>query len=703
MSFVNPETLRKIFARDPSAPQGRELWSMVAGAGAGMAQAAGQPGAGFGQALGGGAAGMGQAQHQFQQQEYMRQQQEHMRRKAEREEAMQKGIMDLILGKPTGGDWAGQVDAQLPQTPQLPQAGPAQATPMQQGGGYSSQPIGGLSTLFESNNNPAAINNGRGDPGGASYGRFQLASGPGTLQRFFESEEGRPFATQFGDLDPGSPQFNQIWTELSTNPEVGAAFDQAQEQYIRRTHVEPNLQRAQRAGFDVQNPGVAEAIASMGVQHGGAGNLQILNEAAARIGSDTSPERAIDALYDARARYVESLPEFENREGVLNRYNQERVQAKQIARAGQQQGGGGIPPTAQAALGQQPAQPQQNGYQQPAQGGLFDGLPEQTRQFLAMMAANDPSSVMPLIQQQMGIGGKDDPADVRTAQVIAQQQGREVGDVLAEIKGIGPYADQGGGFTTATQSLMQKARLFRAADPNLSEAEALNLALGRNRVSRDPVTGQVDIIDIHTGQAVGRGTQELYDSQVRADESEIDASLAFGAPAVLANVRNTLFDIFGAELPRPDVEEAVARVTSLGIQGDVLLSRQFSGRVSNQLLDMIGQLKASPSSFFQGPSRGKERLEEMTRLIGRDLDRQRRVANDPNQGAQSQREARVAVEALTDYKRELDNVLNTWGSSRSGQAPSTEGLPPAPSGWEDDWGILTDEERQQVLQLRGMR
>jgi hypothetical protein len=666
MSFVNPQVLQRIMGGAQqfgqtlgAAPQSQQeqLWQMLAGAGAGMSQAAGQPGAGFAQALGGGAQGMMQGQQQAQQMQMGQLQMQRAKQEMERQERISKILGDILGG--TGGrkdDWASRVDATLPQTPQLGQPGPAQATPY--------RGPGAISARYESGDGGVGtVSTGRGDPGGQSYGRHQLSSNAGTMGNFLQSPEGQPFAEALGGHAPGTPEFNQAYQALVQ--QAGPQMEQAQQQYLERTHVQPVLQTAQTLGLPVDNPGVMEALYSQAIQHSGTGNTSILRDAAQRLPENPTPEQVIDALYDAREPYALAALQRDGASedviaGVKNRYASERQAAKQamqVERRVEPQLGGPLG-------GQQPQQapqamqPPQNGYQQPQQAGAdpIANLPDSTRQLLALMDPDD--ALKTLVSMQTG--GGDTPDRIQEAHLIAQETGEPVGQVLARMRGITGEDDDG--LTTATRTTLQKAELFGRADPSLSESDRLNLALRRNQIIVDPDTGRASVVDIHTGETIRPTTQAAYEAQESGPVSDVDVSLAFGAPAVLSNVINTISDVFGADLPRPEVERAIRRVTSLGIQGDVLLSEQFTGRVSNQLLDMIGELKAKPKTFFEGPARGKTSLEEMSRLITRDLDRERRLANDETQGSATRRAARDAVEALTDYKRELDGVLESWGS-----------------------------------------
>lgn len=661
MASVDPNVLSRIFgdapiaqqgAFDPGTTHGQRMISMLAGTGSGMTQAANQPGANFAQALGGGARGMMAGRAQALQQQQMQQ----ALQAQQREQQRQKRIQEAIYGKP--GDFASQVDtgpvrgAQQPQSGQGVRIAPAAPQPQITSQPMPTQdvPVGALGGMFESNGDPAAVNTGEGDPGGASYGTHQLSSRKGTLQAFFQSPEGQPFAMQFGDLEPGSEQFNQIWKEVAQNESAGPAFQQAQQKFMERTHFGPALERAQKTGLNVSNPGIREAVVSMGTQHSPAGNLQIINDAKARLPQDASSGQVIDALYQSRTSYVNSLPEEgENalsprmKENISRRYRRERMAAKQLA------GGGGqeVPQQAQTVLGGQgpqaaPQQPQaptqaapapqaptQNGYQQRggAQQGLAAGLPPQAQQVLSLLP---PDKQAEYLAKQQFAGPGDTPARIQEAQVIAQQTGQPVGQVLAEMRGLGE-----GESPSSTEA---KITRLMDADPSLDYPTAVALADGRYVVSRDPISGEAQILDKATGQQVGTTTQEgvnEYENPPRQTliPDDLDLTKATGAGGALRKIWNRVRGATGASLSEEgeEAEQAIQALGNLSMQTEVALAQEVAGRPSNYLLERLRQVTVEPASVLQGSSIAKERLRATTSLIDQKLDIVSDVVNNPNE------------------------------------------------------------------------
>jgi len=155
--------------------------------------------------------------------------------------------------------------------------------------------LGSLSERFESGGRgPGTVSGGQGDPGGVSYGTYQLSSRTGTAARFMQAE-GAAWARAFGRAVPGSATFSRVWREVAARePE---AFGAAQHAFIERTHYRPAVSKVlEETGLDLdsRHQALRDATWSVSVQHGGA--ARILTCAVKEI--DTRAARENDAEYD---------------------------------------------------------------------------------------------------------------------------------------------------------------------------------------------------------------------------------------------------------------------------------------------------------------------------------------------------------------------------------------------------------------------
>jgi peptidoglycan hydrolase-like protein with peptidoglycan-binding domain len=123
--------------------------------------------------------------------------------------------------------------------------------------------LGDTSAIFESQGTPGTVSTGKGDHGGVSYGTYQFSSNAGTAREFVRQSK---YASAFEGLTPGTKEFGDAWLKVaSDHPDFGAD----QEDFIRRTHIDPVLARLEKRGLDLgdRGPAVQDMIWSMSVQY----------------------------------------------------------------------------------------------------------------------------------------------------------------------------------------------------------------------------------------------------------------------------------------------------------------------------------------------------------------------------------------------------------------------------------------------------
>jgi peptidoglycan hydrolase-like protein with peptidoglycan-binding domain len=131
--------------------------------------------------------------------------------------------------------------------------------------------LGTTSMQYETGGRGAGtVSTGVGDPGGVSYGTYQLSSRqpdgrPGTICEYLGQSR---YADRFEGLAPASPEFGRAWRELATS-EPDFAHDQ--HEFIRRTHYDIQVERLKERGIDLstRGPAVQDALWSTSVQYRG--------------------------------------------------------------------------------------------------------------------------------------------------------------------------------------------------------------------------------------------------------------------------------------------------------------------------------------------------------------------------------------------------------------------------------------------------
>jgi len=165
--------------------------------------------------------------------------------------------------------------------------------------------LGCLSAKYETGGRgPGVVSTGAGDPGGVSYGSYQMASKMGVPQRFV-GQAGFPWAKDFQNLTAGTADFTACWKRIAAAQTD--EFQEAQHAFIKQSHydllaakilADDNLDVNTRS-FALQN-----VVWSTAVQHGGA--TPIVHRAIANLSCTTADptydKQLICAIYAERGR-----------------------------------------------------------------------------------------------------------------------------------------------------------------------------------------------------------------------------------------------------------------------------------------------------------------------------------------------------------------------------------------------------------------
>jgi LysM repeat protein len=199
--------------------------------------------------------------------------------------------------------------------------------------------LGKLSEQFETGGRgPGTVSTGIGDPGGVSYGSYQMTSKPGggTVARFVAQPD-FPFRAAFANLTPATAEFTAAWKQLAATRTV--EFQAAQHEYIKRTHYDVLVKKILvENGVDVttRSHAVQDAIWSTAVQHGPNSSIPGRALAAVKVPvTDPAFDRQfITAIYAERGKKNETggLAYFSKsspavQAGVAKRFQQEQGKA----------------------------------------------------------------------------------------------------------------------------------------------------------------------------------------------------------------------------------------------------------------------------------------------------------------------------------------------------------------------------------------
>lgn len=171
--------------------------------------------------------------------------------------------------------------------------------------------LGFISERFESGNaGPGTISNSEGDPGGKSYGIYQLAK---LTLMSYRAVAAFNFPGALYDAT-----FDCAWTETAIDYPVEFALDQ--HLYITKKLYLPNILLAKSLGYYTASRKIQEAVFSIAVQHGKA--AKIIKDAYV---DNMDVDSQIRKLYEKRSEYVSGLSLSPALKQALQRRYQEEV------------------------------------------------------------------------------------------------------------------------------------------------------------------------------------------------------------------------------------------------------------------------------------------------------------------------------------------------------------------------------------------
>lgn len=193
--------------------------------------------------------------------------------------------------------------------------------------------LGILSAKYETGGRgPGTVSSGAGDPGGVSYGSYQMATKTGTVKRFVTQSD-FPWRQDFQNLTPGTADFSAAWKRIAASQTD--AFQKSQHEFIKRTHYDLLVSKiVSDDSFDVntRTNALQNVVWSTAVQHGP--GTPIVHRACANLSSKPGDpgydEQLIRAIYAERGRrkpdgnlayFGKSSPNVQA--GVANRFKNE--------------------------------------------------------------------------------------------------------------------------------------------------------------------------------------------------------------------------------------------------------------------------------------------------------------------------------------------------------------------------------------------
>lgn len=195
--------------------------------------------------------------------------------------------------------------------------------------------LGYLSILGEvgEDADPGMVSQDANDSGGWSYGLYQFASAPGSVQAFVAwlQTQGISYGAVLADAgDPGSNQgFVETWQQIAANDPAG--FGKLQDDYAKSVYYDAGSAELQnKYGFDIGQRSfvLSQVLMSNCVQHGPEYGAEAFGDGAASIGQQLgsmADAAIVTALYNNKINDPSwSSGDPADRQGLFDRWANER-------------------------------------------------------------------------------------------------------------------------------------------------------------------------------------------------------------------------------------------------------------------------------------------------------------------------------------------------------------------------------------------
>ncbi|MEL0016564.1 MAG: hypothetical protein VW715_15180, partial [Rhodospirillales bacterium] len=193
--------------------------------------------------------------------------------------------------------------------------------------------------------------------------------------------------------------------------------------------------------------------------------------------------------------------------------------------------------------------------------------------------------------------------------VRAQQRAMELAEFEAGLK--------------APKVTAAEQKIQRLMETGLDRTTAIAIADGRIGTSKDPVTGEVTLIDKATGSVIGRNLPQQVAEEAPADASEeaglfegLDVSKGLGLGGWARSAVNVVTDAVGAGQKFPEAGKVEAALKNLQTRTTLMAGIDVEGRPSNFTREEIKlNFTITPSEISTGPERAYLKANAMVQML----------------------------------------------------------------------------------------
>ena len=214
-------------------------------------------------------------------------------------------------------------------------------------------------------------------------------------------------------------------------------------------------------------------------------------------------------------------------------------------------------------------------------------------------------------------------------------------------------------------------KIRRLMETGLDRTTAIAIADGRLVTSKDPITGQVQLVDKGTGNVIAPSVPQSVAAEAEdvaaAPEGQfegLDPSEALGLGGWTKNVINVVGDAIGAGQAYKEAGAVSSALENLQGRTILLAGLDVAGKPSNFTREEIrDRFTISANELTTGPDRAYQKSQEMVRLLEETYAvTQRNAQGGGGASVQQQKAAMVALPSLEALLRDYKSLQNAFAT-----------------------------------------
>lgn len=222
---------------------------------------------------------------------------------------------------------------------------------------------------------------------------------------------------------------------------------------------------------------------------------------------------------------------------------------------------------------------------------------------------------------------------------------------------------------TMTAFDQKVAALVRAGVP---ENIAIGIQAGQFVITVDPVSKQVIVVDISTGESVFDGNQPLGNLEPASIDpviplgSGVNVAQALGGSGTIKTGINKIVDLLGGDLPFEETSVATSLLKNINSQTVQLMRVGTDGKLNQQLQEKFDDLTVKPYEIFNGDQEAKDNFESLVGFIDAEANRLQKEIDSGKLAPATRDDARQRVSQARSLSSVYKEILTNLDQKEKG-------------------------------------